>query len=159
MFDAMPQGDVHPRFNGVTPHMALPGAIHRATEADKPFMLEIARAKYDARVIDKSIAWVEWCMGNPERLVLVGANDFGIAQVDWIYGFERRGRLDLLASRPTAGAVLEALRMVRLMVGWAKEKGCQGTFKLDADTGVDFTAFAARLGGRKVEVLRCEIPL
>ncbi|MFA5897720.1 MAG: hypothetical protein WC829_01275 [Hyphomicrobium sp.] len=157
MNEAMPYGDVKPRHFG-PPVLAMP-AIHVATDADKPFMLALAREKYPGRNIDLGIPWVERCMANPDRLVLVGPNSFGIAQADWLYGFERRGRLDMLCARPQPGVALEALRMVRMMVGWAKSRGCLGTFKLDADTGVDFGPFARRLGGVKVTSVRYEIPL
>lgn len=162
MMDAMPQGDVRPR--SFAPLYVVPKAlIHEASERDKPFMLALAQEKYPRRVVEKSIRWVERAMDNPDRLVLVGPNSFGIAQADWIYGSERRGRLDMMCARTEAAAGLaagvEILRMVEIMVGWARTKGCAGTFKLDADTGVDFEPLAQRLGGKVVTVKRCEIPL
>ena len=102
---------------------------------------------------------MEWAIQNPERLVLIGANSVGVAQASWQYGFERRARLDMLGARPVAGAALEALKMVRMMLVWAKEQGAEGTFRLDADTGVDFGPFARRLGGKPVTLTRYEIPL
>jgi len=131
--------------------------IHRALDADKPFMLELAKEKYPNRDIERGVPWVEWCMGNRERLVLVGRHSFGIARVEWIYGFERRAGLDMLCARKGAG--FEAFRMVRMMIQWAREQGAQGEFKLDADTGVDFGPFARRLGGRASSAQWYVIPL
>lgn len=155
----MPQGDVSPRaFNGLrAPYERA--AVRRATLADMPFIIAMAKEKYPARQIEQGISWMEWCIGSPERLVLIGPNSAGVAQVSWNYGFERRARLDMLGARATPGAALEALKIVRMMVAWAKEQGAQGTFRLDADTGVDFGPFARRLGGGPVTLTRYEIPL
>ena len=159
MFREDLHGDVNPhRFERRAP-VPEPPSIRVATLADMPFIIEMAREKYPARTIEKGIPWIEWCIGNSERLVLVGLNSVGVAQVSWNYGFERRARLDMLGARPVKGAVLEALRMVRIMLGWAKAQGADGTFRLDADTGVDFGPFAARLGGKPVTLTRYEIPL
>lgn len=111
------------------------------------------------RQIEQGIPWMERCIQNPDRLVLVGPNSIGCAQIQWNYGYERRARLDMLAARPVPGAALEALRIVRMMVAWGKEKGAVGTFRLDADTGIDFGPFAKRLGGKPVTLTRYEIPL
>lgn len=155
----MVQGDVVPRaFNGLRPHFDEQ-RIHKATLHDMPFIIDMAREKYPARQIERGIEWMEWAIQNPERLVLVSPNAVGVAQVSWNYGFERRARLDMLGARTVPGVALEALKMVRLMLVWAKEQGAQGAFKLDADTGVDFGPFARRLGGKAVTTTRYEIPL
>ena len=153
-------GDVNPDWRNYRPgnEVEYP-AIREATSADEPFMFAIAREKYPERAIERGATWVRWAMKHPERLVLVGPNSFGIAQVSWFYGFERRARLDMLCARPVAGAALEALKMVRMMVVWAAAQGAEGAFKLDADTGVDFEPFARRLGGKAVTTTRYEIPL
>jgi hypothetical protein len=132
-------------------------AIRRATDADKPFMLALAKECYPDRGIERGVPWVEWCMANSERLVLVGPNSFGIARVEWIYGFERRSGMDMLCARKGTG--FEAFRMVRVMLRWAKESGAKGEFKLEADTGVDFGPFARRLGGRSNAAQWYMIPL
>lgn len=157
MNDALPQGDVRPVFSA--PVTSIAPAIRRATLADMPFIVALANEKYPMRMIEKGIPWMEWCIQNPERLVLVGPNSIGVAQVQWNYGYERRARLDMLGARPAPGAALEALRIVRMMLVWAKEKDAVGTFRLDADTGVDFGPFAKRLGGKLVTSIRYEIPL
>ena len=153
----MPQGDVKPTCFATA--LAARKFIRRASLDDMPFIIGMAKEKYPARQIEQGIPWMEWCIGSPERLVLVGPNSVGVAQVDWRYGFERRGRLDMLASRPQASAPWEAFRMVRMMLAWAKEQGAQGTFRLYADTGIDFGPFAKRLGGEPVTLTRYEIPL
>ena len=157
LLDALHQGDVKPTCFATA--LAARKFIRRASLDDMPFIIGMAKEKYPARQIEQGIPWMEWCIGSPERLVLVGPNSVGVAQVDWRYGFERRGRLDMLASRPQAGAPWEAFRMVRMMLAWAKEQGAQGTFRLDADTGIDFGPFAKRLGGEPVTLTRYEIPL
>ena len=157
MNDAMPQGDVQPR------QFAEPFCerkfIRRATLADMPFMIALAREKYPDMPVERGIGWMEGCIGNPERLVLVGPNSVGVAQIGWNYGFERRARLAMLGARHRAASAWEAFKMVQIMVAWAKDQGAEGTFKLDADTGVDFGPFARRLGGKSVTVTRYELPL
>lgn len=149
--------------NGITDQ-----AIRIATVADIPTLVEFAKEAYGDRLIGRGGEWVksgggahwlQWCISNPDRLVLIGANSVGIAQVSWHYGFEKRGRLDVLVSRPGSKTPFETLKMVRIMLDWAKEKGATGKFKLDADTGVDFEPFAKRLGGVPVTMTRYEIPL
>lgn len=152
-------GDVNPKLNGHAIEIEAEPAIRRATLADMPFIVEMARERYPQRTIDQGIPWMEWAIQNPDRLVLLGPNSIGVAQALWAYGFERRARLDMLGARAVPGAALEALRMLRLMLVWAKEKGAEGTFRLDADTGIDFGPFARRLGGKPVTVTRYEIPL
>ena len=95
-------------------------------------------------------------MKHPQRLVLVGAYSFGVAEVSDKYGFERRARLGMLAALPGAG--MEPLRLVRMMIAWAKQQGAAGTFRLDADTGVDFGPFAKRLGGKPI-LAQYEVPI
>jgi len=154
MFREDLHGDVgHPSLNG----SAMPNleTIRLATLADVPIWIEKAKAKYPGRDVEKATRWAEWCVQNPNRLVLVGRNCAGIAQVDQYYGFECKAKLDMLFGDPS----WETFRMVRMMVRWAREKGATGTFRLDADTGADFAPFAARLGGRPVTVTRYEIPL
>ena len=153
----MPQGAVKPVFS-VSAEAPAP-KIRRAKLEDMPFMVALANEKYPMRMIEKGIPWMEWCIQNDNRLVLLGPNSIGVAQVEWNYGYERRARLDMLGARPVSGAALEALRMVRMMLAWAKEKGAVGTFRLDADTGIDFGPFARRLGGKPVTLTRYEIPL
>lgn len=133
--------------------------IRKATLDDMTFMVALAAEKYPARTIELGIPWMEWCLQSPERLVLVGPNSAGVAQVSWNYGYERRARLDMLGCRATPGAALEALRMVRMMLDWARQQGAKGSFRLDADTGIDFGPFARRLGGKPVTHTRYEIPL
>lgn len=134
-------------------------AIRRATEADIDVGIEMVRAAYPDRPIDNARHWVTWLIKNPDRCLLIGLHSVGCAQFTWRYGFEPRARLDFLAAAPAAVEVWEPLRMVRMMIEWAKGKGAKGCFRLDADTGVDFGPFARRLGGHEI-VLRCwDIPL
>jgi hypothetical protein len=133
--------------------------IRRATEADIPYMLALAKEKYPDRPVEQGVPWMQWCLQNPERLVLLGQDHIGVAQVNWHYGYSRRARLDWLVGRPVKGAVLETLRMVRMMIAWAKEQGATGDFQLDAETEVDFEPYSKRLGGRKITVTRYLIPI
>lgn len=132
--------------------------IRVATPDDMAFIVALAKEKYPDRDVERGIPWMRRCMGDPEQRVLVGRNSAGVARVYWRYGFERRGRLEMLGARAVPGAALEALGMVRMMIAWARLQGAVGSFALDADTGVDFGPFARRLGGRHVRVDRYEIP-
>ena len=154
MNDAMPQGDVSPR---QFPVLSATPMIRQATLIDIPFIMELAREKYPHRDVSKAEPWAKWCIQNPDRLVLIGPNSVGCAQVDWIYGHECKARLDVLAARP--GPIWEALRMLRVMINWARQKGASGSFILDANTGIDFGSFSERLGGKKVTITQYEIPL
>lgn len=131
--------------------------IRKATLADIPAGLALAEAAYPGRGVEKAAKWAEWCINNPDRLVLVSPKGVGIAQVSWNYGFELKGRLDLLYVAKGSG--LEALKMLRIMVAWAKAKGAVGSFAVDADTGVDFGPFVKRLGGTQTKGVRYLIPL
>lgn len=134
-------------------------AIRRATPDDVPFLVELAREMYvkrpgtlDNLVEQGAVGWLRWAIGNPDRLVLAGQHSGGVASVSWYYGYERRARVDVLCARPMPGAGLEAMRMVRVMLAWARERGA-AHLRLGADTDVDFGPFARRLGGiRKTEV-------
>lgn len=137
-------------------------AIHRATEADIPRGLEIARERYPEREVANGLEWVRWHMRQPLSLVLAGSCTFGVASIVLKYGFEKRARLDMLAALPEKGVVMEALQQVKTMVRWATLQGATGYFRIDADTGVDFGPFAKRLGGCEVDPVkypRYDIPL
>ena len=154
MNDTMYQGDVNPRQFPSSPAKPM---IRQATLDDIPFIAQLGKERYPQRDIEKDIPWARWCIQNPDRLVLVGPNSMGCCQIDWIYGHECKARLDVLAARP--GPIWEALRMLRIMLNWARQKGAVGSFILDANTGVDFEPFSQRLGGRKVTRVEYEIPL
>lgn len=121
--------------------------IRRATADDIPFILKLAQEKYPNRDVSKGMKWFERCLHNQRRLPLVGPHSFGIAWIEPLYGFEERAGMDVLACRTSSAAGWEILRMVKLMLGWARALGAEGQFRLDADTGVDFGPLAARLGG------------
>ena len=122
--------------------------IRPFVESDREFVIALTKEKYPTRDISKGIPWVEWCLTQPDRLVLVGPNSFGVAGALWHYGFERRGSLAILCSRPRPGAAFEVLRMVRTMIRWAKERGCSGAFKMESDPETDFGPLVRRLGGQ-----------
>lgn len=121
--------------------------IRRATADDIPFISQLAQEKYPNRDVTKGLKWFEYCLRNPRRLPLVGPHSFGIAWIEPLYGFEERAGMDVLACRTSSAAGWEILRMVKIMVAWARAHGAEGAFRLDADTGVDFGPLAARLGG------------
>lgn len=136
--------------------------IRRATEADIPHGLAIAQAAYPGRGIENAVGWAKWHLGQANSLVLIGPGTLGIASIVFKYGFEKRARLDMLAATPEKSSVVEALQQVRAMVRWAALQGATGHFRIDADTGVDFGAFARRLGGHEVDPVkypRYDIPL
>lgn len=131
--------------------------IRLATLDDVPRALAIAATAYPGRGTERAEPWVRWAIPHPDRLCLIGAATIGMASLTLHYGFELRARLDLLAS--TDPHLYDAMRMVRAMVRWARQRGAVGVFKLDSDTGVDFGPFARRLGGRPVQHARYEVPL
>lgn len=136
--------------------------IRRMTEADIPFFLEIAKERYPDRNVALGVQYVRWAMGNANSIVLCGTVAFGVASVSLKYGFEKRGRLDILAAKKGNKAVVEAFQIVRAMVRWSALQGATGHFRIDADTGVDFGPFARRLGGHEVDPVRYpryDIPL
>lgn len=130
--------------------------IRPATESDRTLIMDLVKEKYPDRYL-KGVRYVEWCLTQPDKLVCVGPNSFGVAAAYFNYGFERRAGASILCARPVAGSVFEVLRMVRYMIAWAKRQGCEGDFRLQEDTGVDFGPLSRRLGGREKVVW--EIPL
>lgn len=137
-------------------------AIRRATEADIPHGLAIAEAAYPGRGIENALDWAKWHLRQANSIVLIGPGTLGIASIVFKYGFEKRARLDMLAASPEKSSIVEALQQVRAMVRWSALQGAVGHFRIDADTGVDFGAFAKRLGGHEVDpglYPRYDIPL
>lgn len=130
--------------------------IRRAVETDRAFVMELVKEKYPDRY-QFGVRYVEWCLTQADKLVAVGPHSFGVATAYWNYGFERRAGSSILCARPVPGAALEVLRMLRFMINWAKQQGCEGSFRLQEDTGVDFGPLARRLGGS--ERIVWEIPL
>ena len=132
--------------------------IRIAIPEDLPGIMALARETYAGRDTDKAEPYIAWAMQQPDRLCLIGVDTAGMASVTSHYGFERKARMDILVGRRTAIAPLEAFRMVKIMVDWAEKMGAK-SFRLDADTGVDFGPFALRLGGHLVDSPRYDIPL
>src|SRR5262245_16460009 len=133
--------------------------IRVADESDAPFILALAREKYPQRAVGEgALRWGLWAMRDPNHLVLVGPHSVGVCSVTWNYEFERRARVDMLCARTVPGAALEAMRIVRLMHDWARQQGAE-TFRLAADTNVDFAPFAARLGAIPKAVVHYEFDL
>lgn len=137
-------------------HLTEELLIRTAVEPDRAFIMALVKEKYPDRY-DKGVHYVEWCLTQPDKLVAVGPNSFGVASAYWNYGFERRAGSSILCARPVAGAALEIVRMLRFMIAWARQQGAQGPFRLQEDTGVDFGPLARRLGGS--ERIVWEIPL
>jgi hypothetical protein len=142
--------------------VAEPMAIRPATLDDLPQIAQRLLQHYAGRATKETILrgapWMTWAIGSRERLVLIGPNSFGVAQTGMFYGCERRASVDILCCRPSAGSSLEALRMVRKMVAWARRRGAP-SLRLDADNGVDFAVFGKRLGAKPVTVTKFEIPV
>jgi len=135
-----------------------PHSIREAVLEDAPKWLALAVQRYPDRDVGGMRAWVEWCITNPDRLVLVGRASVGIAAVSLNYGVERRGRMDVLYTIPHLKPGLEAFAMIEIMMRWAKQKGAQGPFYIEPDTDVDFGPFVQRLGGTPAGGVRYEIP-
>ena len=77
--------------------------IRAAGEADRAAIMALVKEKYPERY-DKGVLYVEWCLRQPDKLVAVGPNSFGVASAYWNYGFERRAGSSILCARPVAGA-------------------------------------------------------
>jgi hypothetical protein len=137
-------------------------AIRPATLEDLPEIAQRLMQHYRGRATPATIMqgarWMAEVIANRNRLVLIGPNSFGVAQTGMFYGCERRASVDILCCRPSAGGSMEALRMVRKMVAWARRRGAP-SLRLDSDTGVDFAAFGKRLGAKPVTVTKYEIPV
>lgn len=133
-----------------------PAALSDLLEIARRMMLHYPTRATNATAIGGA-KWICWAINNRDRLVLIGPSAFGIASIGTFYGCERRARVDILCCRPSAGHSLESLRMVRKMVTWARRRGVSN-LQLDADTGVDFSPFARRLGAAVVSMTKFEIP-
>lgn len=136
-------------------------SLRPATLDDLPEIGQRLILHYQGRAtpaqIMKGAHWMIWAINSPSRLVLIGPNAFGVAQTAMFYGCERRASVDILCCRPNAGGSLESLRMIRKMVAWARRRGAP-ILRLEADNGVDFSAFAKRLDAKPVLTTKYEIP-
>lgn len=131
--------------------------LRKATEDDLPALLELGRDLYPGRGTDAAEGWIREMVRSPDALVVIGDKGAGICRVIRHYGFEPKVRLEALAVRPGQGIL--ALKIIKVMLWWGRQKGLRTVLSIGADTGVDFAPFAARLGGRKVETVSYEIPL
>ena len=139
-------------------------AIRFATLDDMPRMLEIAEEMYPGRGVKAGWDWMKWNIANADgtKFVMVGDDSMIVAHIYRQYGYELRARIDMLCARRQKRAMFEALQLVKACKRWAAVNRVTAPLKLDADTGVDFGAFAKRLGGWKVDPARYpvyEIPL
>lgn len=138
--------------------------IRRATFDDMPRMLEIAKEMYPGRGVEAGWDWMRFHIENRagDKFVWIGEHSVIVAHIYRQYGFELRCRIDMLCARRQKAAIFEALQLVKACKRWAALNGVTAPMKLDADTGVDFGAFAKRLGGWQVDPKRYpvyEIPL
>lgn len=136
------------------------GQIRRATLEDLPFFADLIRHRYGDRFHDpdkcqKNLEWLGQLFSRGDYTCLRGERTAGIARVLAAYGAEPQAQVVGLAAWPHAG--LEPLRMLRVMVLWARTIGAS-KLTLSADTGVDFEPFAKRLGGIKVVKVSYDIP-
>ena len=133
--------------------------IRRGLVEDIPLWAEIAKLRYPGRDVTQAMRWVEWCINNPERLVLVGSATAGIAAITIQHGITRTAHLSMFFTVPGQNPGLEPVDMLKIMINWAKQNGAEGSFKIMADTGVDLGPFVKRAGGRRIELPFYEIPL
>lgn len=152
----------HPRDLFVDPKVL--GAIRRAepTETDLKFFADLIRFKYgdrfkDPAKLEANLRWLAPLFERRDHTCLRGRYTAGVARITQRYGCEHKAQLVGLAAWPGAG--WEPLRMIRVMVLWAKAMGATGALTLDADTGLDFEPFARRLGGKAITMVKYEIPL
>lgn len=134
--------------------MSLQTRIWLSTPQDVDNILPLAQQLYPGRGVEQAVPWVKWAIAAPDHLVLSGDRSLGVASVTRHYGFEYRGRCDILFGQEH----WTTFRMLRYMLAWAASLGAAGAFKLDADTGVDFEPFAKRLHGTKVTKTYYELP-
>lgn len=136
------------------------GAIRRATIDDLPFFADLIRHRYGERfhhpdVARQNLEWLASLFERRDYTCLRGEHSAGVARIFYAYGAEPHAQVVGIAAWPHAG--LEPLRMLRVMLLWARVSGV-GKLALSADTGVDFEPFAKRLGGMKTTKVIYEIP-
>jgi hypothetical protein len=159
-FDAFACGDVKPR-----QFWTGEASIRVAGEADLHHVMVQALRFYGPRIgtqekMNAAAKWVGGAIKDPNWLVLIAPDAVGICHVYWRYGIECRASADILCSDPASAAgPFTAIKMVRMMVTWAKEKGAQGYFRLASDTEADFEPIARRLGGHVTKDRLYDIPL
>lgn len=132
--------------------------IRRAVISDIPGWLSLARGRYPGMDLSGVEKWVEWCIQSPKRLVLVGNATAGVAGLDLWHGIALRAQLIAMFTVPERQPGMEPVAMLRIMVAWARENKAKPPFLIDAQTGVDFGPFAARLGGHPAKEPRYVIP-
>lgn len=142
--------------------IAQPMPIRQAAPEDLAEIIRRIMLHYGVRAspekIKQSSPWMQQAIVDPNRLVLLGPNSFGMARVGTFYGSERQASVDILCCRPIASAAFESLRMLRKMIAWTRRRGAP-TLRLEADRGIDFEPFARRLNAERRVSVRYEIPV
>ena len=133
------------QLSGAPGSASEPRSIRVAGEADIPFILQVAFSAYGFDNPEIITSWLRKALKEPNCRVLVGGHSVGVGYAfQTFYWKKPRGHILHVASIPK-GMSTEALRLMRSLVEWLKEKGCfEVTF--GSEIGVDYAPFAARLG-------------
>lgn len=122
----------------------LVSAVRRATLADVPHMVAVARKAYARFPVDWAAvdAWLRQGIEAPQLLALVSAGGASVAVAQpwfWRPGVPEAVILFI------AGAPWDMVRCARATVAWARDMGAENV-KIDADTGADLLPLVRRIG-------------
>ena len=128
--------------------------VRRCTKDDIPWLLELARNRYDGVNIESIGHWIDGAADNTNLLFIRTDHAAVSAAVFYpVYAPDKPkgGTLYIVSEKPAPWQVLALLKYAR---GWAKSKGCRGekAFTIDSTTGYDIAPLALRLGAKPVSV-------
>lgn len=122
--------------------------MRRAQPHDVDALLTIAERVYPQFNRQEARAWALQAMTLPDVAVLIEGGTCIIASITRAFwGGPRRCYLLFLFGAPTRKRGWEALRLLRAVDAWRKERGAE-SFHFGEDTGLDFSPLAKRLGAK-----------
>lgn len=143
MNEAMPQGDVYPRFVSLDETK-----IRVCTPDDIEWMITVAREHYEGLFdIDEVRRWLAVRLKEPTMVFMRGPNSFGVAHTAVRFNAPTRLQGYMTFLYATAASGFETFRLLRALCDWTKARGAT-KFWIGDTTGRNLGAFAQRLGGR-----------
>jgi hypothetical protein len=131
--------------------------IRPATTDDIPFMLRLARARYNRPFDDKQAsAFLARAIRDPEMCVLVSERGAALGAITQSFWDAPRAYLMFIVAFPGRGMIGEGVALVRAVNRWRCERGAE-SLHFGEDTGLNFAPLARRVGAevdRPTYVLR-----
>lgn len=123
--------------------------IREATPADIPFLLDLAKERYDRPFdVEAAKAFLRASMLEPSSVVLRSDNGAAVVSITRAFWNEKpRAYLVFIVSRPTRGMIGDGMRLARAADAWRRGRGAVA-MHFGEDTGINMGVLAKRLGAR-----------